>query len=173
MKSNWSASVTWATLLFFNEVFIRLPANAIETNSILAIAQSNQQPVQATHPTTSGAAKATTNTFKPPQFPTEFTNRAGVVYRNIRVQQAYTDGVLISYVDLKNVRALETIRFTELSPELQKYYGYDSKNSAAFKERQRQLRDYNDAIWRQKEESEKPKREAELRKLEEAKEAER
>lgn len=70
-------------------------------------------------------------------FPEQFTNSSGTIYRNIRFQQPYPEGVAISYMRPDRVREMEIIKWKELSPELKAGFGYDPKKEAAYEEKER------------------------------------
>jgi len=144
-----------------------------------SFAQTNHVNAQTSDSPAIGFATVKTNSSTPPKFPTEFTNHSGKVYRHVRVVQVYPNEIVISCVDPDNVRGLESVNFKELSPELQKYYGYDPKKAAAYEEKERQRRemfspspsispserrwrDYNKAIERREMEAEQARREAEI-----------
>lgn len=104
-------------------------------------AQTNAPVIQPADATAGEAVNAKIASPRPPTFPTEFTNKAGMVLRSIRVQQAYPNGIVVSCVLPNNVRDLEIISFTELSPEWRARYGYDPKKAAAYEEKERRRRE--------------------------------
>lgn len=155
MKAKWLTWVPRLTLLLVSGSFIQLSAFS-ETNLQLG-----------------GAVTLRADTLPSPPFPTVFTNRAGFVFRNVKVQEANSDGVVVSCTNLKNIWGLEKISFQELPPEIQNYYGYNPTNPVALEERLRQLREHNNTVWQRRWEADEPRREAEQKAIQSANEGNR
>lgn len=99
--------------------------------SIRVLAQSPQPP--ATRPAVNPPAPKATALTAPTnllQFPKTFTNAAGTVYHDIKLQQVYTYGIGISYVTTNKMTQGGYLSYNDLSPELQKKLGYDPKATA-------------------------------------------
>src|SRR5205823_11332178 len=59
----------------------------------------------------------------------DFTTATGQEYKNVTVSRVEPDGIVITFSG-----GIVKIPFTELSPEIQKKYGYDPKASADFQQ---------------------------------------
>jgi len=113
--------------------------------SARVLAQSPQSP--ATGPAASPSTPGKSAPSQLLQFPKALTNASGVVYRDIKLQQVYSYGIGISYVNSNKITQGGYIRFDDLSPELQKKLGYvpkDTSKSPAPKSLEQLRREYID-----------------------------
>jgi hypothetical protein len=60
----------------------------------------------------------------------DFKTIDGKEYKNVKVRRVEPDGIVITFSG-----GIVKIPFTELSPEIQKKYGYDTKAAADFQQR--------------------------------------
>ena len=75
---------------------------------------------------------------KPVVMPKEITTRAGKVYKNTKIERVDPSGITISYSMAGGGFGITKITFDQLSPELQKQYGYNSQEAAKFQSGEKQ-----------------------------------
>lgn len=69
---------------------------------------------------------------EPADTPGTITTVSGKTYRFIRIQQAYPDALVISYIKWTGMRELESIKFSDLPVFFQRKYNYNPTNAAAY-----------------------------------------
>jgi len=75
---------------------------------------------------------------KPLIMPKEITTRAGIVYKNIKIERVDPSGLTVSFSMAAGGLGITKITFDQLPPDLQMKYGYDSQAAAKFQSGEKQ-----------------------------------
>ena len=68
----------------------------------------------------------------------EIITRKGDTYKNASIQKVAPDGLVITYTPAKGGVGISKLKFVDLPDDLQRQYGYDPTNAAAFEKAERQ-----------------------------------